>query len=55
MDEELEKCIEITLTRNELKLIRDSLKGMLVRENDMNFEYLQKITKLGYYIEDTLE
>lgn len=55
MDEELEKCIEMALTRDELKLIRDSLKGALVRENDMNFEYLQKITKLEYRIEDKLK
>lgn len=55
MDKELEKCIEMALTRDELKLIRDSLKGALVRENDMNFEYLQKITKLGYRIEDELK
>lgn len=55
MDEELEKCIEMALTRDELKLIRDSLKGALVRENDMNFEHLQKITKLEYRIEDKLK
>lgn len=55
MNEELEKCIEMALTRDELKLIRDSLKGALVRENDMNFEHLQKITKLEYRIEDKLK
>lgn len=55
MDEELEKCIEMALTRDELKLIRDSLKGALVRENDMNFEHLQKITKLEYRIENELK
>lgn len=55
MDEELEKCIEMALTRDELILIRDSLKGALVRENDMNFEHLQKITKLEYHIEDKLK
>lgn len=55
MDEELEKCIEMALTRDELKLIRDNLKGALVRENDMNFEHLQKITKLEYRIEDKLK
>lgn len=53
MNEEVEK-IGVALTRNELKLIRDSLKGALVRENDMNFEYLQKITKLGNFIEEAL-
>ena len=53
MDEELEKY-EVVLTRDDLKLIRDSLKGALVRENDMNFEYLLKITKLGNFIEEAL-
>ena len=47
--------IEIVLSRKELFIIRDSLKGALVRENGMNFTYLSKIAKLGEYIEEILE
>ena len=46
--------IEIVFTFNELKLIRDALKGQLVRENDMNFDYLSKITSIGRKIENEL-
>ena len=47
--------IEVMLTINDLKLLRDSLKGTLVRENSMNFEYLKKITELGYFIEEVIK
>lgn len=46
--------IEITLTINQLKLIRDALKGSLIRDNNMNFDYLSKITTIGKQIEDEL-
>jgi hypothetical protein len=54
MSEE-EYKIEVMLTIDDLKLLRDSLKGTLVRENSMNFEYLKKITKLGYFIEEVIK
>ena len=47
--------IEVMLTIDDLKLLRDSLKGTLVRENSMNFEYLKKITELGYIIEEVIK
>ena len=46
--------IEIVFTIEQLKLIRDALKGQLVRENDMNFDYLSKITNIGKKIENEL-
>ena len=54
MSEE-EYQIEVMLTIDDLKLLRDSLKGTLVRENSMNFEYLKKITGLGYFIEEVIK
>lgn len=54
MSEE-EYKVEVMLTIDDLKLLRDSLKGTLVRENSMNFEYLKKITKLGYFIEEVIK
>lgn len=54
MSEE-EYKIEVILTIDDLKLLRDSLKGTLVRENSMNFEYLKKITELGYFIEEVIK
>ena len=54
MNEE-EYKIEVMLTIDDLKLLRDSLKGTLVRENSMNFEYLKKITELGYFIEEVIK
>lgn len=54
MSEE-EYKIEVMLTIDDLKLLRDSLKGTLVRENSMNFEYLKKITGLGYFIEEVIK
>ena len=50
-----ESLINISLSIEELKLIREALKGALVRENGMNFKYLNKITHLGNYIEDAIE
>ena len=50
-----ESLINISLSVEELKLIREALKGVLVRENGMNFKYLNKITHLGNYIEDAIE
>ena len=46
--------LDITFTIEQLKAIRDALKGQLVRENDMNFEYLSKITQIGKKIENEL-
>lgn len=46
--------LEIVFTIEQLKLIRDALKGQLVRENDMNFDYLSKITTIGKKIENEL-
>ena len=46
--------LDITFTIEQLRLIRDALKGQLVRENDMNFEYLSKITQIGKKIENEL-
>ena len=46
--------IEMLFTINQLKLIRDALKGQLVRENDMNFDYLTKVTSVGKKVEDEL-
>lgn len=47
--------VEVRLTIDELKLLRNSLKGTLVRENSMNFEYLEKISKLGCFIEEIIK
>lgn len=46
--------IEIVFTIEQLKLIREALKGDLVRQNDMNFDYLSKITTIGKKIENEL-
>ena len=46
--------IEIVFTIEQLKLIREALKGDLVRQNDMNFDYLSKITTIGQKIENEL-
>lgn len=54
MDEKQDK-VEVVLTIDELKLLRNSLKGTLVRENSMNFEYLEKISKLGCFIEEIIK
>ena len=54
MDEK-EFKVEVMLTIDDLKLLRNSLKGTLVRENSMNFEYLQKVSKLGYFIEEIIK
>lgn len=54
MDEK-EYKVEVMLTKDDLKLLRNSLKGTLVRENSMNFEYLQKVSKLGYFIEEIIK
>lgn len=46
--------LDITFTIEQLRVIRDALKGQLVRENDMNFDYLSKITTIGRKIENEL-
>jgi hypothetical protein len=46
--------IEIVFTIEQLRLIRDALKGQLVRENDMNFDYLSRVTTIGKKIENEL-
>ena len=53
--EEKEYKVEVMLTIDDLKLLRDSLKGTLVRENSMNFKYLSKVSKLGYFIEEIIK
>lgn len=52
---EKEYEVKVMLTIDDLKLLRDSLKGTLVRENSMNFEYLKRITELGYFIEEVIK
>lgn len=46
--------LEIVFTIEQLKLIREALKGDLVRSNDINFDYLSKITTIGKKIENEL-
>lgn len=46
--------LEIVFTIEQLKLIRDALKGDLVRQNDMNFDYLSRVTAIGKKIENEL-
>ena len=46
--------LEIVFTIEQLRLIREALKGDLVRQNDMNFDYLSKITTIGKKIENEL-
>lgn len=46
--------LEIVFTIEQLRLIRDALKGQLVRENDMNFDYLSRVTTIGKKIENEL-
>ena len=46
--------LEIVFTIEQLRLIREALKGDLVRSNDMNFDYLSKITTIGKKIENEL-
>lgn len=46
--------IEMVFTIEQLKLMREALKGDLVRSNDMNFDYLSKITTIGKKIENEL-
>ena len=46
--------LEIVFTIEQLKLTREALKGDLVRQNDMNFDYLSKITTIGKKIENEL-
>lgn len=54
MNEE-EYKVELMLTIDDLKLLRESLKGTLVRENSMNFKYLSKVAKLGEFIEEVVK
>lgn len=46
--------LEMVFTIEQLRLIREALKGDLVRSNDMNFDYLSKITTIGKKIENEL-
>lgn len=46
--------LEIVFTIEQLRLIREALKGELVRSNDMNFDYLSKVTTIGKKIENEL-
>lgn len=51
---EKEYKVELMLTIDDLKLLKESLKGILVRENSMNFKYLSKVAKLGEFIEEVV-
>ena len=51
---EKEYKVELMLTIDDLKLLKESLKGTLVRENSMNFKYLSKVAKLGEFIEEVV-
>lgn len=46
--------LEIVFTIEQLRVIRDALKDELVKSNDMNFEYLSKVTSIGKKIENEL-
>lgn len=46
--------VQLTLNFKQLSIIRDALKGELVRSNDMNFDYLEKVTRVGQIIESEL-
>lgn len=46
--------LEMVFTIEQLRLIREALKGDLVRQNNMNFDYLSKVTTIGKKIEDEL-
>ena len=46
--------VQLTLNFKQLSIIRDALKGELVRSNDMNFDYLEKVTRIGQIIESGL-
>lgn len=46
--------LEIVFTIEQLKVIRDALRDELVKSNDMNFDYLSKITTIGKKIENEL-
>ena len=50
----MDNDIEISLTGKQWKIIRDALKGELVRQNDMDFNYLEQITEIGKIIEEEL-
>ena len=52
MEEEYK--VELMLTIDDLKLLKESLKGTLVRENSMDFKYLSKVAKLGEFIEEVV-
>ena len=46
--------LEIVFTIEQLRVIRDALKDELCKSNDMNFDYLSKITTIGKKIENEL-
>lgn len=46
--------LEIVFTIEQLRVIRDALKDELCKSNDMNFDYLSKVTSIGKKIENEL-
>lgn len=48
------KIIDMSFDEEDAKRILNTLKGDLIRSNNMNFQYLSKITNIGLYIEDRL-
>lgn len=47
--------IDMSVTEDDVKIILEALRGNLVRQNDMNFQYLSKVTSIGLYIEGRLK
>lgn len=50
----MDNLIDMSFNEEDAKILREALRGSLVRENGMNFQYLSKITKIGLYIENRL-
>lgn len=47
--------IDMSFNEDDAKIILEALRGNLVRQNDMNFQYLSKVTSIGLYIENRLK
>lgn len=50
----MNNLIDMSFCEEDAKILIESLKGSLVRENGMNFQYLSKVTSIGLYIENRL-
>lgn len=46
--------IDVSFNEDDAKLLLQALKGDLVRNNSLNFEYLNRVTSIGLYIEKRL-